>query len=364
MRPRPFAGSHCGATGIGRQPGPRSCPEEGSQKPASRAESGWSLCLYRRGGFLIGSTSDDAIPNEQVVNRVRISNEFHVGNQEVTQGQWRAVMGSNPSHFSNGGTDCPIETVSLDDVREFVQRLNAIAGGHGLSPANGGGAEVRGAGGTTVDRYSAHLDAIAWWQPNTLNHTNLVGQKQANLFGRHDVFGNVTQSVHNVGAHSYPGGTVTIPNGPDASLTRVLSGRLEDGSPRRQQATGLLLDRPSQPRQVNRPPSSEISRTRHMTLNLTMCQAKSRPHHGLGSRRTRMLFPFLPELHRTAGSPRALLWQPQRWLHALRPRLGYFSALLFIATGAAQEPLSLRAATCTLPTLGTTESGGSTPGRE
>ena len=62
------------------------------------------------------------------VTRVRISRGFWLGQHEVTQGQWEAVMGSNPSFFDACGLDCPVEEVSWEDAQEFIRRLNAMDG--------------------------------------------------------------------------------------------------------------------------------------------------------------------------------------------------------------------------------------------
>jgi formylglycine-generating enzyme required for sulfatase activity len=58
-------------------------------------------------------------------HRVRISRAFYLGRTEVTQGQWRAVMGGNPSHFEDCGDDCPVENVTREDAQAFVARLDA-----------------------------------------------------------------------------------------------------------------------------------------------------------------------------------------------------------------------------------------------
>ena len=182
--------------------------------------------LVPEGGFLMGSTSDEASASEQPLTRVRISKAFYIGKHEVTQGQWQAVMGSTPSYFPNCGTDCPVESVSWDDVQEFVQRLNSMEGGMLYRLPTEVEWEFAARAGTTGDRYSSDLDAIAWWQPNSLNRTNPVGQNEANLFGLHDMIGNVAEWVQDFGAQQYLGGTVTDPTGPEAgfSPTRIYRG--------------------------------------------------------------------------------------------------------------------------------------------
>ena len=79
------------------------------------------------GEFRMGSTSSEALPNEQPVTRVAISEGFYLGKYEVTQAEWQAVMGSNPSMFSGCGR-CPVESVSWDEVQEYMRRLNGQEG--------------------------------------------------------------------------------------------------------------------------------------------------------------------------------------------------------------------------------------------
>ena len=76
------------------------------------------------GEFLMGSTSSEASDDEKPMTRVRISRGFWLGKYEVTQAQWYAVMGSNPSRFDECGPDCPVESVSWDEVQEFIRKLN------------------------------------------------------------------------------------------------------------------------------------------------------------------------------------------------------------------------------------------------
>ena len=77
------------------------------------------------GSFLMGSGS--AEPNRhanEIAHKVTLSNGFYLQNTEVTQGQWKKVMGDNPSEFKECGEDCPVEKVSWNEVRDFIQKLN------------------------------------------------------------------------------------------------------------------------------------------------------------------------------------------------------------------------------------------------
>ena len=76
------------------------------------------------GNFEMGSTD---YPDEQPKRRVEVQS-FLLGRTEVTQGQWQAVMGSNPSQFKECGQDCPVESISWNDAQEFARRLSRKAG--------------------------------------------------------------------------------------------------------------------------------------------------------------------------------------------------------------------------------------------
>ena len=82
------------------------------------------------GEFLMGSTDLEADESERRLTRVRISRPFDLGKYEVTQGQWEAVMGSNPSNFARCGRDCPVENVSWDDAKLFISQLNLLSALH------------------------------------------------------------------------------------------------------------------------------------------------------------------------------------------------------------------------------------------
>ena len=78
------------------------------------------------GSFDMGSNSGEA--DEKPVHRVTIAKPFAIGKTEVTQAQWLAVMGNNPSNFTGCGDTCPVEQVSWNDVQTFIRKLNAKTG--------------------------------------------------------------------------------------------------------------------------------------------------------------------------------------------------------------------------------------------
>jgi formylglycine-generating enzyme required for sulfatase activity len=91
--------------------------------------SGMELVYLSAGSFLMG-TPEQEIGREsgEVLHPVVITHPFYMGRFEVTQGQWEAVMGTQPSHFSDCGVDCPVEGVSYTDIEDFVAKLSARSG--------------------------------------------------------------------------------------------------------------------------------------------------------------------------------------------------------------------------------------------
>ena len=117
------------------------------RRRAVRNTVGMDFELVPAGEFDMGSTSAEADSDERPVTRVRISREFYIGKHEVTQGQWQALMGSNPSEFTDCGPDCPVEQVSWHEVQEFVRATVERTGSYyAVSAADGGGMGVCGAG--------------------------------------------------------------------------------------------------------------------------------------------------------------------------------------------------------------------------
>jgi len=143
------------------------------------------------GSFQMGSpTSETGRDSDEKQHRVTVK-DFEIGQYEVTQAQWQAVMGNNPSHFQ-GCTDCPVENVSWNDVQDYLEKLNRQTGKNYRLPTEaeweyacrGGVAGQRYCGGNNPDR-------VAWYDGNSDSKTHPVGQKTANDFGLYDMSGNV-----------------------------------------------------------------------------------------------------------------------------------------------------------------------------
>jgi formylglycine-generating enzyme required for sulfatase activity len=149
-----------------------------------------------------------------------------MGKTEVTQAQWKAIMGSNPSNFK--GDNLPVEQVSWDDVQIFLSKLNAKTGKTYRLPteaeweyAAGGGENNRTIFAGINDESS--LGNYAWYSANSNNTTHAVGTKQPNQLGLYDMSGNVWEWCSDwYGADYYANSPQTNPKGPSSGSYRVL----------------------------------------------------------------------------------------------------------------------------------------------
>jgi len=118
------------------------------------------------------------------------SQKFEIGRTEVTQAQWRAVMGNNPSRVS-GCDNCAVDDVSWDDVQDYLQKLNAKTGESYRLPTEVEWEVACYAGSKTEYCGGDYANFVGWHEGNSGNRTHPVGQKQANDFGLFDMSGNV-----------------------------------------------------------------------------------------------------------------------------------------------------------------------------
>ncbi|MDX2285871.1 MAG: SUMF1/EgtB/PvdO family nonheme iron enzyme [Bacteroidia bacterium] len=180
------------------------------------------MIRIRGGSFQMGDASSGQ-SDEQPVHRVTLS-DFYLGETEVTQAQWRAVMGTNPSYFKDCD-QCPVESVSWEEVQEFLRKLNAKTGKTYRLPteaeweyAAGGGAAGRTKWAGTDSESS--LGNYAWYDANSGGKTHPVKQKQPNALGLYDMSGNVWEWCQDWYG-SYGASDISNPAGPASGSVRV-----------------------------------------------------------------------------------------------------------------------------------------------
>jgi len=156
---------------------------------------------------------------------VQLTRGVWLGETEVTQLQWRKLMGKTPSQAS--GDDLPVETVSWLDVQEFLEAVNAeVDGGRFRLPTEAEWEYAARAG--KPGRYAGDLDELAWHRGTSGRRTHPVGTKAPNAWGLHDMHGNVTEWCADLYG-PYPEGSVEDPRGatPEQSASKD-NGRLSN----------------------------------------------------------------------------------------------------------------------------------------
>jgi formylglycine-generating enzyme required for sulfatase activity len=178
--------------------------------------------LVEGGTFAMGCTSEqgnDCVDDEKPARLVTVG-DFRIGRYEVTQRQWKAVMGNNPSHFK--GDDLPVEQVSWDEVQDFIRRLNEQTGKRYRLPTEAEW-EYAARGGNRSNRYkysgSNNASDVAWFYENSGRSTHKVGTKEPNELGLYDMSGNVWEWCQD-----WYGSLQTNPGGPSSGSARVLRG--------------------------------------------------------------------------------------------------------------------------------------------
>jgi formylglycine-generating enzyme required for sulfatase activity len=205
----------------------------GPEPTASRAIPDLALTLLwvKPGAFTMGSPPDEPNRNkaEGPPRRVTLTTGFWLGKTEVTQSQYEAVDGANPSRFTDAGKDAPVERVSWLDAMAWCKKLTARERGAGRLPKGYAYTlpteaqwEYACRAGTIGD-YAGNPDAMAWHGRNSGETTHLVGRKEPNAWGFHDMSGNVLEWCLDWYG-DYPRGAETDPAGPDSGYFRMARG--------------------------------------------------------------------------------------------------------------------------------------------
>jgi formylglycine-generating enzyme required for sulfatase activity len=175
------------------------------------------------GSFIMGATSEQGRDDEKPTHQVALS-PYYIGETEVTQELWKAIMGSNPSIFK--GSNRPVEQVSWNDCQEFIQKLNQRTGRKFRLPTEAEW-EFAARGGNKSRQYkysgSNYIYDVAWFTDNSNGTTHDVKTKQANELGIYDMSGNVwewCQDWYDALAY-YNSNSPTNPTGPTSGFARV-----------------------------------------------------------------------------------------------------------------------------------------------
>ncbi len=167
-------------------------------------DDGIDMVTIPGGSFYMGSAVNaDERPQHLVYIR-----SFLIGRTEVTQKQWMEVMGSNPSRVSACGPGCPVDSVSWDDVQQFIQKLNQKTGQKYRLPSEAEWEYAARAGSTTDWSFGddeSKAGNYAWYEKNSGRQTHPVGQKLPNAFGLFDMHGNVWEWVQDCYHNTYFG---------------------------------------------------------------------------------------------------------------------------------------------------------------
>ena len=115
---------------------------------------------------------------------------YKIGKYPVTQALWQKVMGDNPSYFKNCDK-CPVESVSWDDIQEFLKKLNEKTGKRYRLPSEAEWEYAARGNESYLYAGSDDIEKVAWHYGNSKHETHPVGEKQANDFGLFDMSGNV-----------------------------------------------------------------------------------------------------------------------------------------------------------------------------
>jgi len=208
-----------------------------AETPASAAKTGpgeyrdpatgMEFVLVKGGCYQMGDTFGDGGADEKPVHEVCLK-DFYLGKYEITQGQWKRVMGDNPSYFKESDGH-PVETVSWNDAQEFIRRLNQMSGKSYRLPTEAEW-EYAARNGKNGEKWAgtsneSELREYAWFSGNSGNKTHPVGQKRPNGLGLYDMSGNVWEWVSDwYDEDYYHNSPKNDPPGPSSGQDKVLRG--------------------------------------------------------------------------------------------------------------------------------------------
>lgn len=207
-----------------------------SQENLREQSTGMEFVFVKGGCFQMGDTFRDGDAEEKPVHNVCVG-DFYLGVHEVSQGQWEAVMGSNPSRFRECGASCPVERVSWNDVQEFVRKLRETTGTAFRLPTEAEW-EYAARSGSKNEKWSgtnseAEVAQYAWFVKNSARKSHPVGQLKPNGLGLFDISGNVWEWCQDWYHEKYYASSPKYnPKGPDSGTARIVRGGAWDNAVR------------------------------------------------------------------------------------------------------------------------------------
>ncbi len=218
----------------------------GNQPKVLTNSIGMKLVLIPKGKFMMGSPPDEkGSEDNERRHEVTISRDYHLGIHEVTQAQYKKIMGKNPSVFQGDrvakrhpetnrvvkevdSANYPVEQVSWSDAVEFCQRLSALpeekkAGRVYRLPSEAEWEYACRAGSQMAYSFGSDEKSLVnfgWYDSNSKGMTHAVGLKKANAWGLYDMHGNVWEWCADWYGE-FPKGSATDPRGPEDGSFRV-----------------------------------------------------------------------------------------------------------------------------------------------
>ena len=195
-----------------------------NKKETAGAKKDFIEMIFVEGGtFQMGSNDEGG--DEKPIHTVLV-NDFYIGKFEVTQKEWKAIMGGNPSMFK--GANLPVQCMSWYDCQQFIKNLNAKTGKKYRLPTEAEW-EYAARGGNKSKGYkysgSNDINAVAWYEGNSNKMTHEVGQKQPNELGIFDMSGNVLEWCSDWYDESYyKNSPNNNPQGPSSGDINILRG--------------------------------------------------------------------------------------------------------------------------------------------
>jgi len=197
--------------------------------------SGMQFVYVPAGTFKMGSpTREKGRDEDEARYTVTITKSFYIQATEVTQGQWRRMMETNPSYYKDCGDECPVERVSWNDCQAFIRKLNRLENTNQYRlpteaeweyACRAGTTKAFANGGITESQcgLDPNLDLMGWYCGNSGSQTHPVGKKRRNAWGIYDMHGNVWEWCEDWYG-PYPKKNATDPTGPSAGRKKVIRG--------------------------------------------------------------------------------------------------------------------------------------------